>query len=166
MLPRIHPQSLFQLTVVGLWAHTAIIWPYLPERIATHVDFTGNPNGWSSPVMLLVELACLTATFVAAFLAASRIADIPPALMNLPNRDYWLANERLENTMAAVKRWMQWFLALIYFELTVVIGDLLRSNVRVDGHMLLSAQLVMVIMAGTTLLMIGMLYWRFRVPKS
>jgi uncharacterized membrane protein len=146
-------------------AYTALVWPYLPDRIATHFDFAGHPNGWSSRSTLALGLVFLTATFAATFLASSRMRDIPPALINLPNRDYWLASDRFEETMVAVSLWLQWFVALIYFDLTAVIVDALESNVRADGHMLLSAWLVMAVMAGTTLVMIGVLYWRFRIPS-
>lgn len=52
--------------VVGL-----LLWPRLPDTLATHFDFSGEPNGWSSktfavlgmPVFLLgVHLLCAVAT--------------------------------------------------------------------------------------------------------
>lgn len=48
-----------------------ILWNRLPDRVATHFDFNGNPNGYSSKamavfglplIMLLIEFVCLFVT--------------------------------------------------------------------------------------------------------
>lgn len=59
--------------------HFASLWNQLPQRIATHFDARGNPNGWQSPstfamfsfVLLLFTLVVLNFAMVRTFRARS-----------------------------------------------------------------------------------------------
>ncbi len=98
------------LLLVGLAllqaAHYA---PLLPERVATHFDEAGQANGWSSKTEFLVLNLAMSAGMALLFLGISLLmARIPPALINLPNKDYWLADERRATTMDYIRRQMEW----------------------------------------------------------
>ncbi len=82
----------------------------LPAIVASHFDFAGNPNGWSSREAFLTlslgSFGATTAFLVEILLALPRI---PKSLINLPNRNYWLAPERRSATFADLRRRLAWF---------------------------------------------------------
>lgn len=66
----------------------------LPDRIVTHFDMQGRPNGWMDKGFFYL-FYCGLVVFVNAvpFLALSASARSAPHKMNLPRKDYWLAND-------------------------------------------------------------------------
>jgi uncharacterized membrane protein len=79
------------LEVVGLGMLAVIYWitwtalngpDRLPDRIPTHFDISGNPNGWGSPNTLL--LIPIVATGV--YLLITVLASIPTTKFNYPVR--------------------------------------------------------------------------------
>jgi hypothetical protein len=72
----------------------------LPERVATHFDVSGEPNGWASRqayAALILIGAGFTALVTAGGFAVARV--LPDSMINLPNKDYWLGEGRRERTM-------------------------------------------------------------------
>jgi uncharacterized membrane protein len=80
------------LCFVGYLVYSAAL---LPERVATHFNAQGQPDGWMSRSSHLAfttlfgfafPLFLVTLFYVIRFL--------PPQGLNIPHRDYWLAPER------------------------------------------------------------------------
>jgi len=69
----------------------------LPAKAASHFDAAGHPNGWMSREMFVAMYAGITM-----FLAAmpwwmdALVRGLPVGMVNLPNREYWLAPGRRE----------------------------------------------------------------------
>ncbi len=64
----------------------------LPDRLATHFDAVGNPNGFQTKTGYLVF--SLTFNFMINALlglVSLLVSRIPVSRMNIPNKDYWLA---------------------------------------------------------------------------
>ena len=73
---------------------------YLPERVATHFGASGHADGWMSRngyvffmATLMVGMSALV-SFVAGTLPRKF-----PQWTNVPHRDYWLAEERREESL-------------------------------------------------------------------
>jgi uncharacterized membrane protein len=82
----------------------------LPDRMATHFDINGQPDGWasrSSYMLFIVSFGTGIALFIVFVGFAIRFA--PNELISLQNREYWLALERRAETMAYIFRQMIWF---------------------------------------------------------
>lgn len=60
--------ALFAAAAFSVWAY-----PRLPERVATHFDIHGNPNGWSSPLVAAGLVPVLGVVLVLVFLVLPRI---------------------------------------------------------------------------------------------
>ena len=75
----------------------------LPPIVASHFAAGGNANGFM-PRNAYLGLMLFVAVGVPFLLALinSSLRFIPPHLVNLPNRDYWLAPERTEQTFAVL----------------------------------------------------------------
>jgi uncharacterized membrane protein len=66
----------------------------LPDRLAVHFDINGNPNGFQTKEVFmntfLIFTTLMNVIFLAMFLA---IRYMPIALINIPWKQYWFAND-------------------------------------------------------------------------
>ncbi len=85
-------------------------YPLLPERVASHFGPTGQPDAWTTKVSFL-SFDCIVVGGLAALFSVIGLLmeKIPPALMNLPNRDYWLAEENRKETILFLSSSFFWF---------------------------------------------------------
>ncbi len=88
--------ALLYACFLGCWGWSG---SQLPERIATHFNGRGEPNGWMSRsanqrFMLVFGLAFPLCVVLLCWLARF----LPIGLVNIPHRDYWLAPERRKET--------------------------------------------------------------------
>ena len=114
--PRLPRTLYFVILLMGLlqWVR---VYPLLPERMASHFSFDGTPNGWQSKEAFFTGMFVVIATsaFVA-FLIPLLMAFSPDNLINLPNKKYWLAPERREETYRFFGAQMGWFgCGLLFF---------------------------------------------------
>ena len=84
--------------------------PYLPPHMAVRFNAAGVPVGFSSAQTFATINLVIIAIIVASFLI------LPNAMVRrrylrwrLPNRDYWLANERREKTIEYLQRQFLWY---------------------------------------------------------
>lgn len=98
-------------TLLGLVVLQALVYyPQLPARLASHFDAAGRPNGWSSKPAYFALQAFIVVVLTLCFAALPGWLERAPArLVNLPNKDYWLAPERRVSTMARVASALTWF---------------------------------------------------------
>jgi serine/threonine-protein kinase len=157
---------LFTGVLVWLGAETALIWPSLPARVATHFDWTGAPNGWAArPVLLAVMAAvCLMEILLFATLGGVRLSD---RRINLPNKAYWLAPERREETLGAIRLWIRAFVTAMTAFTAIVFVMAMRANLDTTTPRLSSLiPWLTASVLGVTLAMLAWLYWRFRAPPN
>lgn len=82
---------------------------YWPERVATHFNFEGQPNGWMSRRANLIAYSALAYGLpIAVYGIFCLTRVLPVGLVNLPRREYWLAPERREETLRELQRQSLW----------------------------------------------------------
>jgi uncharacterized membrane protein len=102
--------ALAYLTLVVVLMSTA---NELPDRVATHFDFSGEPNDWMSrPSYLLVVISFGLLFPLALPAALTALHWLPTSFINVPNREYWLAPERLAETQSYLVRHALWLSSL------------------------------------------------------
>lgn len=77
----------------------------LPDRIPTHFGAGGMPDGWMTRSGYTAFMLAFTVALP--ILVAAAIGVLPsfaPRLVNLPNRDHWLAPERRDDSLAFLGR--------------------------------------------------------------
>ncbi len=85
-------------------------WPLMPDTMASHFDRSGQANGWASKTFFFVFYAGLIALFLIIFrVLPGQFKRFPDGLINLPNKDFWLALERREATFAVIEKQMTLF---------------------------------------------------------
>lgn len=100
-------------------------WSAAPARVPSHFDFAGRPNAWASRDELFLIQVGVTLLVAALFVGIPALLKSAPAsLINLPNKSYWLAPERREETMERLVSSFEVFacatvlLLILVFELT------------------------------------------------
>ena len=90
---------LLGLVLVSL-VEAARQWSSAPGRVPSHFDAAGHPNSWASRDEFFLLQVGLTLGIAALFIGIPWLLKSTPAsLINLPNKSYWLAPERHEETM-------------------------------------------------------------------
>lgn len=76
-------------------------YPQLPERMATHFGVDGTPNGWMSRNSAALFQCALQVLLPLLFAGIAWVLPrFPNSMINLPNREYWLAPERRDGALA------------------------------------------------------------------
>lgn len=107
--PRL-PRLILGLLLLAGVLYFSHVYAKLPEVMFSHFNAGGAPNGrmlkaaffWPfSLVALIVAIIVL--------LTPKLLAILPPSMINLPNRDHWLAPERRAETVRYMEAAMAWF---------------------------------------------------------
>lgn len=101
----------------------------LPEHVATHFGTNGRPNGWMSHDVFARAMAAVVLVPVAAVQAIGfLLGRLPTSLINLPNRDYWLAPERRTKTLEHIQTAMLEFGNAMFAFMLFVLWSIIDAN--------------------------------------
>jgi uncharacterized membrane protein len=161
------PSSIFFLLVVLGAGQFAYYAPRIPEVLGSHFARGGFVNGWQTKAAFFsTELAMIVLATVVSFGIPRIIAAVPVSLINLPHKEYWLASERREDTLAYIRLWSAWFgcglLAFMLFAMELVFRANLHSPPQFDNAAFAPALLAFV--AFDTLLVIRLIVHFSRTP--
>ena len=139
----------------------------LPERVATHFNANGQPNGWMErnhhTTYQIGTTAFIAVLFIAIALSTPRLPD---RFINLPHRDYWLAPSRRAESLAWVEGMMFWLGAALQLFLAFVFREVARANLSAKPELhlnLLWLQVSLFIMVAG---LVVTLLFRFRRPPA
>lgn len=146
---------------------TFYYYPDLPNTVASHFDWKGKPNGWMTKPSFFTIYLLLMLILLVCFLPLSKLLNkFPNSQISLPNKDYWLAPERKNETLSSINESVSWFgvatmLLMVYtfqlaIEANLTTTPILSSNIK-------WALLLYFIAAAIWLIM---LYIRFRRPNQ
>lgn len=120
---------LFVLLCLACVCHAFHYLPLLPERSATHFGVSGAPDRWGGKTELVIvylgTVTLMAAVFLVIPLAMGRL---PAASVNMPNRDYWLAPERREETL----EWLSTSMILLGCVILVLMMDIFHQTFQVN----------------------------------
>jgi len=101
----------------------------LPAKVASHFGRDGAANGYMwrhTYVYFMLAFVVLLPLFFS--FVANAVAHVPVAMINIPNRDYWLAPERRGLVVDSLRRQMQIFSAMLVVFLCFVHWEVVRAN--------------------------------------
>jgi uncharacterized membrane protein len=123
------PRSIFAAIVAVALAQSIYNFPLLPDRLASHFNASGIPNGWMpKPAFFAIYAVMILIAAIVEFFVPLSIANTSSARINLPHKDYWLAPAQREGTMAYFKKSFAWFgCALLLLEV-LAMGLAIQAN--------------------------------------
>jgi hypothetical protein len=164
--------ALYGVVLAAAAAQMAYFRDRLPPLVASHFDGRGVPNGFMTRDALFVFHAGLLLFLMLVFGGVGRLVRaVPPSLVNLPNREYWLAPERREESIAWLERELSGFGAFVCLFVVIVMQLVLATNVaaveqgtlpRLPTAPIVSC--VALVPVGTIVLLVRM-YRRFGAPE-
>jgi uncharacterized membrane protein len=105
--------SVFVLLVLFAIVFVASTASDLPPTVASHFDAAGQPNAFMSRSGYVRFVLCLAVGLPAIVVAVLWIVYSRATDLKLPNREYWLAPERLDRTRAFLVAHGVWFGSLL-----------------------------------------------------
>ncbi|HBO42743.1 MAG TPA: hypothetical protein DD670_02150 [Planctomycetaceae bacterium] len=100
---------LLTLVILAL-IHMAVYYPSLPPQVISQFDVRGQAIGSMGRNAFVTVYAGITlGTALVILLFAASLPRLPNSMINLPNKDYWLAPERKKASAAILSGMMVWF---------------------------------------------------------
>ncbi len=122
-------EKLFWFLVLAAVFHILYYYPMLPDRVASHFDAYGRPNGWAGKGVFISIYAAVVVFFaVIQTITMVSLPKTPVSLINLPNRDYWLSPERRAESMEILTKYMSGFWSATLFFLMGTMHLAIRAN--------------------------------------
>ncbi len=117
------PWLIVATSLIGSIIQAAVYWPHLHEQVASHFGAGGQADGWMSKVTFVAFTVGLQIGIAVSMLGIGRLIGVlPNSMINIPNKEYWLAKERRTKTLRETIWMMDWiaagtsvFLLLIFY---------------------------------------------------
>jgi uncharacterized membrane protein len=104
------PQVALVVMLAVAAVQIAYYYPQLPDVVASHFGISGAADSWEPKSNFFGVFGFIYILFATLFWALPHlIMASPPALINMPNKGYWLAPGRREITAHLVADQMSWF---------------------------------------------------------
>jgi serine/threonine-protein kinase len=125
------PISLALAALVYTSVDIGVHYHQLPPRVASHFDLRGHPDGWTTKQEFVAITVAMFALMSLALAAIPLVAHFAPAaLINLPNKEYWLAPEREVESRRAISRWSLYLIAATFWLLALIAHEAMAANLR------------------------------------
>jgi hypothetical protein len=99
--------------------------------MASHFDARGVPNGWSTKEAFFQIFAGMTVLgAVLVFGMPKLIGVLPRQLINLPNKEYWLAPEQRADSLEFLGGWFAWFGFAVYALIAIAFDYAVQNNLQ------------------------------------
>lgn len=131
MLKAKYPAFVFFVIVIFAIILPIFYYPQLPERIASHFNFKGEADGWMNKNSVLIFDLAITLFLALLFgLLAIFIPRIPKSYINMPNKDYWLNDDNIEETRKLVQHFLFWFGSITIGFITLTFYETIQTNLE------------------------------------
>ncbi len=125
------PKIFFYFIIILALVEAAYFYNLLPERAATHYNFEGQPDAWSSKSLIILINVGVIILFAILFRFLIFITPkLPEGLINLPNKYYWLSDRRKVETYKIITNFLFWTvdISLLFFVFLFLL--IYRANIN------------------------------------
>lgn len=151
--------------MIGIFlAQTVYYYSALPEKMASHFNAAGEADGWMSKNSFFIFEGGILLLILAEFtLIPYLIKILPASLINLPNKDFWLAKERRTETFAAIGEYFEWF-SILLLALFIAINQLVfRANLKQENLSATAIWLILGAFFAFTIFWLVKFFRRFKI---
>jgi len=154
-------------TLVVFVAQMVYWYGRLPDPLPSHFDAQGQVDGEMSKNGFYVLMGLMNTFFLIGFpLLGKLLGRVPNSMINMPNKEYWLAPERRDKTIAkncvllTAIGWMTGWLFIGIIQLTALVAVKARDSISPEFTWLMAIYLIGITAA------VVFLIASFRVSKS
>ena len=161
--------ALFAAAAIALLAvaQNAWYWGQLPDRVATHFNLEGTPNDWMTKTNATIVMCGFQVGMPFLLMAVTLLAArLPAAMVNIPNREYWLHPDRHASSMRYVQTFMNW-IAVAFALFAMAISHLVFMANR-DGNGLDTRWFgaLIIVFLVSIFILVATLVSHFRLPQG
>ena len=142
---------IYTFFIVLCVAFVSIAAQNLPPVVASHFDLSGTPDATMPRdqfTNLFLAIMVLTSGLMA--LLPMLIAKLPPQMINIPNRMYWLAPDRIVETKQILQAYLLIFASKLCCFMAVIFWLIVQAHLhnppQLSTHHLMAATGVFVLM--------------------
>lgn len=155
------------LLLVATVAQAAWYYPRLPMRVASHFDVGGQVNAYMAKQdFLKVQLVVVALLSLIFLVIPVLIGRLPTSMINLPNKEYWLAPERRAQTMGMIQGHLIGFGDVMLLFLFVVFGDAMRASLMPEPRLPNRIWTLLAVLGAFSIGWTVYLLRRFRLPDE
>jgi uncharacterized membrane protein len=156
---------LFLALIAVTLAQIAWYYPRLPARVASHFDAAGQVNAFMpKDAFFTLHLAVLGLMALVFLLVPALIVRLPPGMINLPNKAYWLAPERRARTAQKLQSFFVGFGNVMLLFLLLVFREAMRANLLPSPHLSSRIWVLLVLLGVWVITWTVRLIRAFRLP--
>jgi uncharacterized membrane protein len=123
------PRLLFVVLAACAAIYFSFYYAQMPDVVASHFNGHGAPNRWQTkPAFFGTFIAMTVLSVVTGFGLPAIIGAVPIQLINLPNKQYWLAPEHRAETLEFLRAYFAWFSCAIYAVMIIAFDYAIQSN--------------------------------------
>lgn len=162
------PWLIVAAALIGSILQAVFFWPHLPDEVASHFNAVGQADGWMSKTAFVAVTLLIQIGLAAMMLGFGWLIKVlPTSMINIPNREYWLADERREQTLGESESLMAWIAAGTAVFMMVIFYLTFDANVGEKKGLNSSASwsCAIVYMVGLLVFCVMRLKKYFRVPE-
>ena len=107
----------------------AMFGPKLPDPVASHFAANGQANGSISRTTFIIFTIGFQFGLAALLVGTAWLTGVlPTSMINIPNREYWLSDERRQESLDYQKRMLLWITAITTVFFVFVTQLVIHSN--------------------------------------
>jgi len=154
-------RTLFLALIAATLTQMVWFYPRLPARVASHFDAAGQVNAFMpKDAFFVIQLVVLGSMSFAFLLVPALIVRLPPGLINLPNKEYWLAPERRAHTAQRLQSYLVGFGNGMLFFLLLVFREAMHASLLPNPHLSNRIWVFLVLLGAWCI------YWTVRLVRA
>ena len=148
--------------------HFINLYPSLPPSIPVHFNAAGEPDGWKSAAAFAKLHWCFIFLMSGIFVVLAQIIKkLPRRSIRIPNREYWMAEERATETVERLVDTLA-FMGVIAGGFVIVVDhQIMKAAIRGGGPANIEDIKTTALWAGGLItLLVVRLFVKFRMPAA
>lgn len=106
--------QILAILVVVAFTQAAFYFGQFPDRVATHFDGQGNPDGWSGKLAATMKMLGFQCGMPLFILAMGQLASrMPESMVSIPDKEYWMHPDRKPQALQVRANYFAWFAVLV-----------------------------------------------------